>query len=145
MSTKQDITVSQSNKGNWVQLSQPSGYQADCGHFNLLTWARSVTQSLEVSIQTFREVYVKSALILLYRGDLAILSTPFSQFEYCTRIGRKRHMEERKSMSNKKGKGRLKTILHLGLVLELGQDLLTLGAGRLEVTNHVESSCRKTN
>lgn len=48
-------------------------------------------------------------------------------------------------MSNKKGKGRLKTILHLGLVLELGQDLLTLGAGRLEVTNHVESSCRKTN
>lgn len=48
-------------------------------------------------------------------------------------------------MSNKKGKGRLKTILHLGLVLELGQDLLTLGAGRLEVTNHVESSCREGN
>ena len=44
-------------------------------------------------------------------------------------------------MSNKKEKGALKTILHLGLVLELGQELLTLGTGGLEVTNHVESSC----
>lgn len=31
-------------------------------------------------------------------------------------------------------------ILHLGLALELGHDLLTLGAGRVEVANHVESS-----
>jgi hypothetical protein len=71
---------------------------------------------------------------------LCLFQLPSSQFEYCTRIDGKWNTEKRKSISNKKEKGRFKTILHLGLVGELGQDLLTLGAGGGEVTNHVEGS-----
>lgn len=41
-------------------------------------------------------------------------------------------------MSNKKGKGRFKAILHLGIVGEFSQDLLTLGTSGGQVTNHVE-------
>jgi len=41
-------------------------------------------------------------------------------------------------MSNKKEKGRFKAILHLGIVGEFSQDLLTLGTSGGQVTNHVE-------
>lgn len=67
-----------------------------------------------------------------------LFQLPSSQFEYCTRIDGKWNNEKRKSMSNKKEKERFKAILHLGIVGEFSQDLLTLGTSGGQVTNHVE-------
>lgn len=125
----------------WYMFVPARGYKAGCGHLNLLTWAQYiVTQVYRCFPSKTSKGEIGWVLFSLLEVErMAFLfQLPSSQFEYCTRIDGKWNNEKRKSMSNKKEKGRFKAILHLGIVGEFSQDLLTLGTSGSQVTNHVE-------